>query len=150
MSDLMSIDEMAEKLEIFESFSRVSIANFLRIRGVKPARKHVKTNFRGSLPWLYNIHDVIEAWARWPINSRKSGYTKEYWKSRKYKSKYDHEDCEKGNPQPFRNIKCPKYYECLDKAARLTTGKKESGKLDCRKCEHKETVDPKYLLQGVL
>ena len=93
MSELMSIDEMAEKLDIFKDTPRVSIANFIRTRGVKAARKPVKTGFHGSLPWLYDVHEVIDAWAKWPINGRRTGYKKEYWKNRKYKSNQDSFPC---------------------------------------------------------
>lgn len=149
--NLVTVIELQE-LEIFKGKSESSIFSFLKTRGVISKGRGVKRyKCHGSAPALFDIEEVIEAYAKRPIKSHLNGHPQGlYYKRRTYKHPQDSDDFEHGGNAPFRNFKCPDYYECFTKAAKSTKRGRDSGILDCSKCDRKNIVDPKYLLQGVL
>lgn len=148
---LMTVIEMQE-LEIFKGKSESSIFSFLRTRNILPKKRGKKRcKDHGSAPNLYESDEVIEAYSKRPIKTHLSGHPQGlYYKRRVYKHPQDSEDFEHGGNVPFRNFKCPQYYECYTRAAKSTKRGRSSGMLDCSNCDKKDLMDTKYLLQGIL
>lgn len=137
--NLVTIEDI-KKIKGFEGRSCSAIHSFIKVRGIKYKEKKSKAGKSGGLNFLlFDESEIIEALPNHPFRSKKN--PSKCGRKAGVRPKRETDEPLLGKTQPFRNIKCPKYQECLAPFI------KKDGKLNCSVCENANLIDEHWSLK---
>lgn len=127
-----------QQIEGFEGRSVSSIHSFIKLRHIKPVDKVSKKGKMGGLNFLlFDKAEIIEALMNQPFRPKKQPINGNGKRPNTIPKKQT-DDPLLGKVQPYRNIKCPDYQECLKPFIF------KDGIFDCSKCEKKDEIDENW------
>ena len=131
--NLLTIKEMIETSPIFKRKKQTTVRSLLKTRSIAPVKTKRRIGAAGSEEGLYDYDEVLRVFTEWPISSRKNMGKPGRSKGAKPKKETDAPIL--GKKQPYRDIDCISYLECLDTSVRKN---KKFECIDCKRYQKKE------------
>ena len=133
--NLLTIKEMIETSPIFKRKKQTTVRSLLKTRSIAPVKTKRRIGASGSEEGLYDYDEVLRVFAEWPISSIKN--MGKPGRSAGAKPKKETDAPILGKKQPYRDIDCISYLECLDMAWK-------NNSLNCTGCQRYQKKEFNY------